>query len=348
MPKIGPIRGMLLEEALLHLLRGSGYRTVEDERGDETLQRGPAGLMVKGRGSNHQIDAIADFMVHQPFSHSQRLLVEAKCYSTNVRLPVVRNAVGVLKDVSEYWVPGSANVPAKKRYHYQYALFSASSYTREAQKYAFAQDIYLIPLANSVFFRPVVDAIYGFSEADLGVVPDGNIGIHMGHLRHLIRHRLRDSSPEDDYLFDSHDSVESKLPALVTACQRIDCALIATLGGSFPVFLVPGDDVNVDALSPYVKVRIFWDSTGWYLEDDLRRRLFSFDLPTELFDLYAEGGILSRRRALDLKEEVLSEFQGITTRRGEVKVITFGLDHEWLEYVRSTIHETRSEERDEE
>ena len=93
MPKIGQIRGMLLEEALLHLLRGSGYRTVEAVNNDETLKAGAAGLSVKGRGGNHQIDAIADFLVSQPFSHPQRLLVEAKCYSNKVRLPVVRNAV---------------------------------------------------------------------------------------------------------------------------------------------------------------------------------------------------------------------------------------------------------------
>lgn len=62
--------------------------------------------MVKGRGGEHQIDAIADFIVHQPFSYPQRLLVEAKCYSNKVRLPVIRNAAGVLKDVNESGIEG--------------------------------------------------------------------------------------------------------------------------------------------------------------------------------------------------------------------------------------------------
>ena len=64
----------------------------------------PAGLNVWGRGGKHQIDAIADLRIGQPFSNPQRLLVEAKAYSNEpkVGLPIVRGAVGVLKDVSEF------------------------------------------------------------------------------------------------------------------------------------------------------------------------------------------------------------------------------------------------------
>ena len=71
---------MLLEEAALHLLRRSGYKPVDAVNGDPTLRNVGAGLAVLGRGSEHQIDAIADFQVFQPFCHHQILLVEAKCY----------------------------------------------------------------------------------------------------------------------------------------------------------------------------------------------------------------------------------------------------------------------------
>lgn len=70
---------MLLEEAALHLLHRSGYRTVDAPGTDPTLCNVGAGLAVRGRGSEHQIDVIADFVVHQPFSNPQRLLVESKC-----------------------------------------------------------------------------------------------------------------------------------------------------------------------------------------------------------------------------------------------------------------------------
>jgi len=58
--KPGQIRGMLLEEVALHLLRRSGYRTVDAPGNDPTLCNVGAGLAVRGRGSEHQIDAIAE------------------------------------------------------------------------------------------------------------------------------------------------------------------------------------------------------------------------------------------------------------------------------------------------
>src|ERR1035438_7422677 len=157
------VRGVLLEEAILMLLRASGYSTVASARDDPTLSDGPAvlnavggglvwvystgasarydptlsdgpaGLNVLGRGGRHQIDAIADLRIGQPFSNPQRLLVEAKAYSEDrkVTLPIVRGAVGVLKDVSEYWVAEGPGQPAASRYHYQFAVFSTSEFTAD-------------------------------------------------------------------------------------------------------------------------------------------------------------------------------------------------------------------------
>lgn len=65
MPTIGQVRGMLLEEAILYLLKASGYRTIDryDVNTDPTLTMGGAGIQVAGRGTKHQIDAIADYRV---------------------------------------------------------------------------------------------------------------------------------------------------------------------------------------------------------------------------------------------------------------------------------------------
>src|SRR5580700_467807 len=183
MARIQNVRGMLLEEALLNPLESSGYKTIDTPGADPTLGDGPAGLKVKGRGSDHQIDAIADFRIHPPFSHPQRLLVEAKCFdpSDKVGLPIVREAVGVLKDVSEHWVTTGKTIP-KARYHYQYAIFSATGYTSDAQRYAFAQDIYLIPLAAPQFLRPVVEAI-----RNVGQTNPSEIAVDMKRLRAAVR-----------------------------------------------------------------------------------------------------------------------------------------------------------------
>src|SRR5699024_7018764 len=125
----------------------SGYRTVTNIGSDPTLGRSSAGLTVNGRGSKHQIDAIADLSISHPFGNPQRLLVEAKAYADNrsIGLPIIRNTVGVLKDVSEYWVSQLRNNPAVQRYHYQAAIFSTSDFTSPAQDYAYAHDVYLLP-----------------------------------------------------------------------------------------------------------------------------------------------------------------------------------------------------------
>lgn len=120
---------MLLEEALIFLLRKSGYSTIEKAGTDPTLKDGKSGIEVIGRGEKHQIDAIADFKVSPPFSNPQRLLLEGKFYKSKnpVGLQVLRNAVGVLKDVNEFFYSTDLEKkPLKKRYHYTYSIFSAS------------------------------------------------------------------------------------------------------------------------------------------------------------------------------------------------------------------------------
>jgi len=325
---------MLLEEVLLHLLNGTGYRTVEAAGTDPTLTQGSAGLEVKGRGGKHQIDAIADFQVQHPFSHKQRVLVEAKCFSprTQVGIEIARNAVGVLKDVNEYWVAGAASSIAKSRYHYQYALFSATPYTVQAQRYAFAHDIYLIPVKNSTYLTSTVNSIRAISSRDFGVTRAGTIPIRLSQMRRLVREGLRSRTvpPSLDYT----ESLIVKLANMFQQVLAINYALLAVLGGDFPVFLVPKTVTTIEHLPSVVNVRIRWVATNWYLDDLNDQRLFSFDLPPELFELYAEAGELSRERALNLKQEHLRSFYAFRTIGNEVRVIRFQLDMPWIYAIR--------------
>jgi len=342
MPKIGTIRGMLLEEVLLYLLRRSGYRTVEQVNSDDTLESGTNGLSVKGRGGKHQIDAIADSIVHHPFSHPQRLLLEAKFTGKTTGLPVVRNAIGVLKDVSEYWVTrGDTAVPAR-RYHYQYAVFSASGYSAPAEAYAFAQDIYLIPLAGSHYFSSILQSIQNLSEADFGAEVNAKLSCHLPSLRGLIRSMLKTDSDSNQQ--QGGDLVPAaiidKLNAINLVCRGMDGALLAILGGDFPVFLVPAPGVKIDELEGNLSVRVYYDQAGWYVSSEREGReipLFSFDLPKNLFNHYADGGHLSPNRALELKTDVLSDFQAFYVSDRRVRMITFRLDPGWLEGIREQL-----------
>ena len=155
------LRGMLLEEAILFILSKTGYTPIFSGRRDPSISRGSSGLEVQGRGAKHQIDAVADFQFTPPFCNPQRLLIEAKFKASKTGIDIVRNAAGVHKDVSEYWVVDSVTGIriARKRVHYFYAIFSKEEFSKPAQDYAYAQDIFLLPLKNNSLFRPIISAI---------------------------------------------------------------------------------------------------------------------------------------------------------------------------------------------
>ena len=108
-----------------------------------------------------------------------------------------------------------------------------------------------------------------------------------------------------------------------------------------PVFLVASPEISIDEISEVEDVRITWDEFGWYIISAYHQRhLFSFDLPAELFELYAEAGVLSPLRALDLKQDFLSDIQANLVSQNRIRLLHFRLDHGWLEQVRVRVKQT--------
>ena len=341
MASVNQARAVLLEEAILMLLRASGYRTVTTVADDQTLFEGPAGLNIRGRGGKHQIDAIADLRIGQPFSNPQRLLVEAKAYSNErkVGLPIVRGAVGVLKDVSEFWVKNGPDQPATSRYHYQFAIFSTSEFTGDAQDYAFAHDVHLLPLRGSSFFSPVVRAI----EEAVEKIPrrhGAEVNVELSQVRHALRERLQPNliaRRGDDFPW---------LAGVVNATRGVRVSLIAMLGMAIPVFLTPSRDLDLNALQPTTRVQIHFGrgepGSSWTItRSGTEEPMFTFDLPAELFERYAANGVLTRRAALNLKEEVFGQFTAIYSPQDEIRVFNFALDPEWVAQVREGLGRRR-------
>lgn len=172
--RIGPLRGYLLEEVLAWLLRSSGFEvlTADDDQDKEpwkVLKEDKNGLLVRGRGAWHQVDALGQFRYVPPFSLPVRLFVEAKYLTGRVGLPTVRNGHGVIHDVNEAettTLTGPGTGRPRTRYRYNYAIFSTSGFTPEAQDYALAHQISLIDLSAPDFdvlrnlVRSTADAIH--------------------------------------------------------------------------------------------------------------------------------------------------------------------------------------------
>lgn len=158
------IKGAILEELILHLLEKVGYRIILPE--EEGTRNGKSGLDVQGRGDWHQIDAFAAFEYTPAFMYPLRLFVEAKCYddSRPIGIEVVRNAVATLKDISENYFTYRLNESKSdslkvQRFNYQSAIFSTSGYTKGAQNFAIAHQIFLIQYDGISPFKPISEGL---------------------------------------------------------------------------------------------------------------------------------------------------------------------------------------------
>ncbi len=145
------LKGYLLEEALAWVLHSSGYRLLVHKSQDPgELEDGRQGLCVKGRGAEHQVDVLGEFAVTPAFSLPIRLFLEAKFRRQACPLHVLRNAHGVIHDINENFGLTSTRC-VRKRYRYEYALFSTSGFTKEAQDFATAQLISTVNLSGESF-----------------------------------------------------------------------------------------------------------------------------------------------------------------------------------------------------
>lgn len=349
MPTAGQIRGMLLEEVLLQLLRTSGYVPVEGAGIDSTLSDGPSGLEVRGRGTEHQIDAIADYRLTHPFGYRQRLLVEAKCYDTPSGIEVIRNAIGVLKDVSEYWRKGD-----QERFHYHYAVFSASGFTTRAQDCAFAQDVYPIPLWKSAYLRGVIDAIYNIRTRALQKMLKTRQG-YFKELRAAVRHALGGhwrATPKLTELLDEYVSGDL-FEEFLRMARKLSGALLAVTASGFVILLVPpNEDRNngglrgrvAQASAGNLRMHLRRVGTGWFwfLENAEGDRLFSLDIPPALFRKY-ESAAGEQRTWYQAKHNELRHLQVVWAPDGvdgPMRLEHFQLSDDWLREVHRGLERT--------
>lgn len=377
---------MLLEEAILYFLGTALYRRVTSGTGDPTLWRDPTGLLhVVGRGELHQIDAIADFIIKPPFSPVQRLLVEAKFHRTDASgrakatgLDIIRNAVGVLKDVGENWhVPRAILIAAKERpgrprrpvqrsrYHYQYAVISSSGFTLPAQNYAFAQDISLIQVGHSRYFRPVIDAIDRLTGGHFNAADVNHLPVNLSSLRSTVRQRLHAPDKQPSAPLPMPGPAALIVERFIAACRAIKLGVLVAPGSGPPVLLVanPGamdvigqvlDDTtppgNAEGGQSRWRLRRDPETGGWIV-DYAGADLFSFDIPPRFFRLLVE-----HQRPLDDNQQsedltIRVAFADTENRLGRVpragfSILTFDVSWSDVERFLAELEEGESGEED--
>jgi hypothetical protein len=142
------LKGFLLEETLVYLLRNAGFVLLTDpERDPAALEWRGGSLAVKGKGAAHQADVLGELAWVTAFALPVRLWLEAKFRAGRVGIEEVRNAVGVLQDVNDDGGYRRGQPPVT-RHRYVYVLFSAAGFTRPAAELALAHQISLVDLSG--------------------------------------------------------------------------------------------------------------------------------------------------------------------------------------------------------
>ena len=248
-------------------------------------------------------------------------------------MPTIRNAAGVLKDVSESWATDwqgpSGKKISKKRFHYLFAIFSKTEFSKPAQDYAYAQDIYLLPLGRSDFIKSIINKIERISAKNIPNKPP------LKSIRQYVRGRLNNDFGRENVESIPNDLL-GPLEELINECNSPIFGFITMFGGQFPVFLIANPEFNPSDIRGITFVRIRRRNGVWFITDREERSLFSFDLPEEIFEQYwsARG-----RRAMvaKIKGDLMHEFFAFGYFHGEFQLLHFQLDMNWFTSIRKNL-----------
>jgi hypothetical protein len=342
MANISQIRGALLEEAVLFLLEKVGYETIDVNPGipDNSLRAGQSGLEVRGRGSWHQIDALAFFTSSPAFMYPLRLMVEAKCYQEQrpVGIDVARNAVGVLKDISEnYFIlhnPGGTEIQIP-RFNYHSAIFSTSGFTRGAAEYALAHQVFLIQYENVPAIKPLIDEIMRFDESCVTEVGKRAIAEVRKRYRLAIKGQAADA---DNGQFITDHGIALIEEALVDTLQRVRGSYFGMLQGRWPLHLLTTEPLPPEAFQQdIVSCRVVGDETGeWKFTpigfDENQRGWFEleFKLPKEIA-FFVSQNWEDRIAVANIKQQHFSYIYLSGVIGGIRRSVRLEMDREWID-----------------
>lgn len=312
----GQWRGLLFEEIVLELLCRAGFRRLT--RYDKSIRDdGGNGLKVLGRGAWHQADSIVEFPFTPAFTFPLRLIAEAKAYTEKIGLDVVRNAVGVVKDVLEVWDRADASDAAAHKFTYAYTVFSLSDFTDPATDYAFVQGIGLVSLKGHPWAK--------LSKA----IKRTNFAGLKGATPMLVREEIREALSN----YGDNGKIKGFLD-VKEAMAEIPFLLVGMLRGGLPLILVPAKDLRLEDLRDPIRVRIRQQRGNWFIESSDRLPLFRFSMPERLLRNYSDKEKLQRYR---MKSEHFDEINVMfyaagpgTSRRGP-RAVRLIIDEEWLQ-----------------
>jgi hypothetical protein len=349
--RLSSARGLILEEIVLHLLELVGYRIVR--AGEEGTRSGRSGLEVQGRGEWHQIDGLAAFDRTPAFMYPLRLLVEAKCYSPNrpVGIEVTRNAVGVLRDISEnYFTYTSSASPGVDvqvpRFNYHSAIFSSSGYTSGAQRFAIAHQVFLIQYEKVALLKPIIEGLLALIDDHLEG-PAGAEADVSSRLREDVRELIRDADKAVQRAGSalSIDGFHHVRLRIIRPLLKIKGSYFGMLQGRWPMHLLSLQPLPKIAFQDKneIRCRLYGrDSSRWSFVPVGAQKTapdwfrLDFDIPSEILEFVREAR--GDPIALSTIKKDSFSYLDLAGRIGGIqRQVRLLLDEEWLDSYRTRI-----------
>ena len=325
-------KGYLLEIVLAKLLKVNGYDLVtstdnEDNEDNEIVNLPRNGLNIKGRGAYHQFDSLGTFRITPPFTHPIRLFLEAKFYTSNkVGIDRVRMGIGILQDVNtNYSTVKMTNEKLKlPKYNYNYAIFSTSGFTGDAQRLALAHKIKLIDLSSGYyswirdFINQIVDRLFSRNNDDISSRFFNDFKEDFSRWINNLNYNQLDRWFDFDYQL-------SVVNEFVNQMQNVRSIYIASTKSSQIIALIPDNDDefrNSLLRNPHQEVTITWNENEndvWIVRPTrnyVQYRL-TFQLPTVVRDYIFNNSVNQYESAYDEKRRSFGMLSFIAYLEGE-------------------------------
>ena len=165
--EIHNIRGYLYEIFIGKHLKDNGFDEClkgKTTRGCKVNTQGE----IEGRGEYHQIDFAGVYTKLTPYIYPLRVLAECKYYKTSLQKHIIRQYIGVIKDISEnYYVPSETKSSNKKsifdkqipRFTDVPIIFSVNGFDTHSENLAWAQGINLVSHRGIPIFDEIIGLI---------------------------------------------------------------------------------------------------------------------------------------------------------------------------------------------
>lgn len=305
-------KGYLLEIVLAKLLKVNGYDLVTSTD-NEIVNLPRNGLNVKGRGGYHQFDSLGTFRITPPFVYPIRLFLEAKFYTNKVGIDRIRMGIGILQDVNtNYFTVEMTSEELKlPKYNYNYAIFSTSGFTDDAQRLAIAHKIYLMDLSSGYykwirdFINQIVDRLFDIN----GIRGEDISGDIFNDFKEDFSRWINNLSYNRLYRWFNFDIQQSVVNEFVNQMQNVRSIYIASTKSSQIIALVPDDDEDFrESLrrNPYQEVTITWNENEndvWIVRPtgNYDRYRLTFQLPSVIREYIFDNSANQYESAYDEK-----------------------------------------------